>query len=287
MSSFERKHSGKGIKMNKIAEIGKGLIERGEDFVIAKVVDTQGSTPRKKGAFLLMKQDGTRYGTVGGGNLEAEVEKICLETFKTRESTICHFGLKPEDQQGIDMRCGGDADVSVEYVDAKRPESFIADFDEKSTAFIFGAGHVGKALEPILRSVNFTTRVIDDRPDFANRERFPDADEVLVIDSFRDAYQGMETDKNSYIIILTRGHSWDYDVLKQTLKRTAAYIGMIGSKSKVAEIYGLLREDGFSQEELNRVYSPVGMSIFAETPEEIAISITGEMIKVRAGHGER
>jgi len=273
--------------MSKITYIGKELIERGEDFVIAKVVDTRGSTPRKKGAVLLMKQDGTRFGTVGGGKLEAEVEKICLETFKTKESRLYHFGLKPEEQQGIDMRCGGDADVSVEYVDATKPESFIDDFDLKSTALIFGAGHVGLALEPILRYVNFTTKVIDDRPDFANRERFPEAEEVVVIDSFLDAYQGMETDDNSYVVIVTRGHRWDYDVLKQTLKRPRAYVGMIGSRTKVAEVYRMLREDGFSQDELDRVYSPIGTNIFAETPEEIAISIAGEMIKVRAGHGER
>lgn len=273
--------------MSKIVYIGKDLIERGEDFVVAKVVDTQGSTPRKKGACLLMKQDGTRFGTVGGGKLEAEVEKICLETFQTKESRIYHFRLTAKEQQGLDMRCGGDADVSVEYIDAKKPENFIADFDAKATVFIFGAGHVGQALEPVLRYVNFTTRVIDDRPDFANRERFPDADEVVVIDSFFNAYQGMETDENSYIVIVTRGHSADYDVLKQTLKRTTAYIGMIGSRGKVAEVYRMLREDGFSQADLDRVYSPIGTSIFAETPEEIAVSIAGEMIKVRAGHGER
>ena len=273
--------------MNKIVYIGRDLIEKGQDFVIAKVVDTQGSTPRKKGAWLLMKQDGTRFGTVGGGKLEAVVEKICLETFKTKESKIYHYALTPSDQQGLDMRCGGDTDVSIEYVDTKNPETFIADFDIKTTAFIFGAGHVGQALEPILRYVNFTTKMIDDRPEFANRERYPDADEVVVIDSFLDAYQGMETDENSYIVIATRGHSGDYDVLKQTLKRTTAYVGMIGSKNKVAELYRLLREDGFTQEDLDRVYSPIGTSIFAETPEEIAISIAGEMIKVRAGHGER
>ena len=273
--------------MSKITYFGKDLIERGEDFVIAKVVDTQGSTPRKKGACLLMKKDGTRTGTVGGGKLEAEVEKVCLETFKTKESKIYHYSLTPKDQQGLDMRCGGDADVSIEYVDAKNPASFIADFDVKATAFIFGAGHVGQAVEPILRYVNFTTKVIDDRPDFANRERFPGADEVIVIDSFLDAYQGMETDENSYIIIVTRGHAGDYDVLKQTLSKTTAYIGMIGSRNKVAELYRMLKEDGFRQEDLDRVYSPIGTSIFAETPEEIAISIVGEMIKVRAGHGER
>lgn len=273
--------------MSMISYLGRDLIEKGEDFVIAKVVDTQGSTPRKKGACLLMRKDGSRIGTVGGGKLEAEVEKICRATFETKESQIYHFRLKPEDQQGLDMRCGGDADVSVEYIDAGTPERFIEDFDVLATAYIFGAGHVGLALEPILRYVNFSTIVIDDRPDFANRERFPDADEVKVIDSFLDAYPGMETDENSYVVIVTRGHAGDYDVLKQTLKKTTAYVGMIGSKNKVREVYRMLAKDGFTQEQLDRVYSPIGTSIFAETPEEIAISIAGEMIKVRAGHGDR
>ncbi|WP_027400424.1 XdhC family protein [Anaerovorax odorimutans] len=272
--------------MSKISYIGKDLIEKGEDFVLAKVVDTIGSTPRKKGACLLMKKDGTRFGTVGGGTLEAETERIALETFNTKESKIYHFRLKPEEQQGLDMRCGGDADVSIEYIDAGNPQNFILDFNLESKVYIFGAGHVGQALEPVLRYVDFSTVIIDDRPDFANRERFKDADKVMVIDSFLDAYKGIETDENSYIIIVTRGHEADYDVLKQTLDRKTAYIGMIGSKGKVADIYKRLKEDGFTQEQLDRVYSPIGLSIYAETPEEIAISIVGEMIKVRSGHGK-
>lgn len=205
----------------------------------------------------------------------------------TKETKLYHFALTPKEQQGLDMRCGGDADVSIEYVDSSKPESFIADFDSKCTAYIFGAGHVGQALEPILRYVNFSTKVIDDRPDFASRERFPEADEIVVIDNFLNAYKGMETDEDSYIIIITRGHSGDYDVLKQTLNRTTNYIGMIGSKSKVAEVFKMLLKDGFTEEQLDRVYSPVGTNIFAETPEEIAISIVGEMIKVRSGHGKK
>ena len=275
-----------GNKMEKIVYFAKDLIEKGEDFVIAKVVDTHGSTPRKTGAWLLMKQDGTRMGTVGGGKLEAEVERLALETFRTKESKIHHFRLTEKEQQGLDMRCGGDADVSIEYIDAKHPENFVADFGLKSTAFIFGAGHVGKALEPVLRYVNFTTKVIDDRPDYANRERFPEADEVVVIDSFLDAYQGVETDENSYIIIMTRGHSADYDVLKQTLGKTVGYIGMIGSRGKVAQLYKMAKEDGFTQEQLDRVHSPIGLEISAETPEEIAISVVAEMIKVRAENGK-
>lgn len=278
--------------MHKISYIGKDLIEKGEDFVLAKVVDTTGSTPRKKGACLLMKKDGTRFGTVGGGKLEAEAERLSLEAFQTKESKIYHFELKPEDQKGLDMRCGGDADIRIEYVDAGKPETFALEFHTKTKAFIFGGGHVGLAVEPVLRSVDFSTIVLDDREEFANRERFPEADGVVVVDSFLTAYQEkttgklLETDEDSYIIIVTRGHSGDYDVLKQTLTRPNAYIGMIGSKGKVAELYRMLKEDGFSQAELDRVYSPIGLSIFAETPEEIAISIVAEMVKVRAGHGK-
>ena len=109
--------------MSKIVYIGRDLIEKGESFVIAKVVETTGSTPRKKGAWLLMREDGTRYGTVGGGKLEAEVERLALEAFQTKGSKLHQFRLKPEEQQGLDMRCGGDADVLIEYVDAAKPET--------------------------------------------------------------------------------------------------------------------------------------------------------------------
>ncbi|GAB1475664.1 XdhC/CoxI family protein [Bacillota bacterium] len=273
--------------MSKIMHIGRELIEKGESFVIAKVVDTRGSTPRKKGACLLMREDGIRYGTVGGGLLEAEVEKMALEAYKTRESKLYQFRLKPDDQLGLDMRCGGDADVYIQYVDSEKPEAFIEEFDVKSTAYIFGAGHVGLALEPILRYVGFATLVADDRAEFANELRFPEANRVEVLKSFEDAFAGMEPDENSYIIIVTRGHSYDYTVLKQSLGQSRAYIGMIGSRGKVADTMKRLEAEGFSQAELNKVYSPIGLSIFAETPEEIAVSVAAEMIKVRAGHGDR
>lgn len=274
-------------KMNKIIYIGRDLIEKGEDFVIAKVVDTQGSTPRKKGAWLLTKEDGTRYGTVGGGILEAEVERISLETFKTKESKLHKFRLKPKDQEGLDMRCGGDADVLIEYIDAKNPGSFIEEFGEKTRVIIFGAGHVGQALEPVLRYVGFETIVVDDRDEFANRDRYPHAGQIKLIKSFEDAFEDMAADENTYIVIVTRGHSFDYTVLRQSIERKAAYIGMIGSRGKVADTMERLEQEGFSKEVLEKVYSPIGLSIYAETPEEIAVSIGAEMIKVRAGHGDR
>ena len=271
---------------DKVIYIARDLIERGEDFVMAKVVDTHGSTPRKKGAYLLMKRSGERIGTVGGGKLEAETEKICLETLKTKQSRIYHFHLNKEDQDGIDMRCGGDADIAIDYIDASNPSNFIEDFGQKTTAYIFGAGHVAYALEPVLRYIGFETVVMDDRKQFANRERYPEAAEVIVGD-FEDAFHGMKPDENSYIIIVTRGHAADLTVLRQAIQQKNAYIGMIGSRIKVEANRRQLEEEGVPKEVLDRVYSPIGLKIHAETPEEIAISVAAEMIQVRAGYGAR
>lgn len=268
--------------MNKIREIGRSLIEEKEDFVLASVVDTNGSTPRKKGAWLLMKKDGTCFGTVGGGKLEAETEKIAKDTFSTKESKIVHFVLKPEDQQGIDMQCGGDAYIKIEYISEDTAEAFTKEMRLESKAIIFGGGHIGQALEPILRNIGFRTFVVDDREEYANRERFPYATEIEVIENFQDPYSRIETDEDSYVVIVTRGHMGDYEVLRETLKRKTGYMGMIGSKGKVANTFEMLLTEGFSQEDLAKIYSPIGLKIGAETPEEIAISIAGEMIRVRA-----
>ena len=271
---------------DKVIYVARELLERGEDFVMAKVVDTHGSTPRKKGAYLLMKANGDRIGTVGGGKLEAETERICLETFQTKKSQIYHFRLTKEEQGGIDMRCGGDADIAIDYVDASNPANFIEDFGQLTTAIVFGAGHVAHALDPVLRYVGFETIIVDDRAEFANRERYPEAKQVIVGD-YSKAFEGISTDKDSYIIIVTRGHAGDLEVLRQALKQENAYIGMIGSRGKVKLHMEQLEREGFDKKLLDKVYSPIGLEIASETPEEIAISIVAEMIQVRAGKGPR
>ena len=182
------------------------------------------------------------------------------------------------------MGCGGDADVLIEYIDADSPEDFVEEFNLQTTAYIFGAGHVGLALEPVLRYINFKTVAIDDREEYANRERFPKASEVKVISDFKHAFDGIETDENSYIIIVTRGHMGDYDVLKDALKQKSAYVGMIGSRKKNAMLFDMLRKEGYAEEDIKRIHAPIGLSIQAETPEEIAISIAAELIQVRANH---
>ena len=149
-------------------------------------------------------------------------------------------------------------------------------------AYIFGAGHCGEKLAHILPTVGFGTVVIDDREEFANRARFPEADEILVPETMDLPFGGIAFDDSSYIIIVTRGHAHDELVLRGALRTGAGYIGMIGSKRKRETIYANLLADGYKQSDIDRVYSPIGMDIGAETPEEIAVSITAEMIKVRA-----
>ncbi|MHC1721807.1 MAG: XdhC family protein [Aminipila sp.] len=265
-----------------IMELAKELIKNGEDFVVAKVVDAKGSTPRKKGAWLLMRKNDKSFGTVGGGILETETEKMALALFESKQSYIHHFVLTPGKMQSLDMRCGGDVDISFEYISADNAEAFLEEFRIKSTAYIFGAGHVGLALEPILRYVGFDTIVVDDREEFVNRERFPESKNIFKISNYQNAFSQLHPDKNSYIVIVTRGHAGDYEVLKQSLEFECAYIGMIGSRKKVAYTFDLLEKQGVSRERLEKVHSPIGIDIKAETPEEIAISITAEMISVRA-----
>jgi xanthine dehydrogenase accessory factor len=149
-------------------------------------------------------------------------------------------------------------------------------------AFLFGAGHVARPTAQLAAMVGFAVSVADDRGEFANAERFPDADEIRVLDSFENSFTGLELGRDDYVVILTRGHLYDKTVLAQALKTRAGYIGMIGSRSKRNTIYAALFEEGVSQADIDRVHSPIGISIDAETPEEIAVSIIGEMIQHRA-----
>jgi xanthine dehydrogenase accessory factor len=134
-----------------------------------------------------------------------------------------------------------------------------------------------------LSALGFFTVVIDDRPEFASQERFPTADRLVVPSSFDDVVPSLEIDEESYVVIVTRGHAHDTNVLRQVLRTPAVYIGMIGSKTKVAGAFQTLREEGFTSADLERVHAPIGLSIGAETPEEIAISIAAQLIQVRAG----
>jgi xanthine dehydrogenase accessory factor len=150
------------------------------------------------------------------------------------------------------------------------------------TAYIFGAGHVSRSLAEFVKAVGFWTVILDDRVEYANHERFPEVDEVIILDSFSDSVSKIPIGRDSFIVIVTRGHLNDLTVLAQVLKFDAGYIGMIGSRRKCELIFQELRRMGFQEEDIQRVHAPIGIPIGAETPEEIGISIVAEMIQMRA-----
>lgn len=272
-----------------ISYIARKFIEENIDFAIAKVIETKGSAPRKRGATMIMTPEGNFYGTVGGGLLEAKTQELCQKVMETKESITYEYILdeKQSGENALAMGCGGDATVQVDFVEAANPGDFVEKFKLKSDAYVFGGGHVAYALEPLLRHVDFTTTIIDDREEYANPERYPNAERTIVCDTFDHCFNEIEPDEDSYIVIVTRGHRGDLQVLRQALTKPNAYIGMIGSRRKNSLLYEQLLKEGFTQEQLDYVHAPIGLKIKSETPEEIGISIVAEMIQVRAEKAER
>ncbi len=180
----------------------------------------------------------------------------------------------------------GPAKISIHAEATDGPRLLVEAIRPSATAYLFGAGHVSRQIAPLCETVGFRTVVLDDRPEFASRERFAAPTELVVLKTF-DPLPPLPVDEDSYLIIVTRGHLHDGSVLKQALRTRAGYIGMIGSRRKRDLIYRGLREQGFREEDLARVHSPIGLDILAETPEEIAVSIVGELIRARAERERR
>lgn len=171
-------------------------------------------------------------------------------------------------------------------IPSTRDRFYIEPLSSYGTVYIFGAGHISQKLAVMTGMVGFRTVVLDDREEYANKVRFPTADSVVVVNDNRIVFQDLPLDPESYLVIVTRGHLHDKDILQQALLSEAVYVGMIGSKRKREEIYRALEKEGFLREQLEKVYSPIGISIGAESPEEIAVSITAELIQVRNNHNK-
>jgi len=246
------------------------LRRAGRKCALATVVAARGSIPAYESAKMLVREDGSMVGTVGGGCVEAEVWNAAREAMETEKPRTLSFDLAGEAIYDNGLICGGQLDV---YVEPILPVQM---------AYIFGAGHVSLSLSKIAAMAGFHTTVIDDRENFANRERFPEADEVIARD-FEEAFAGLGVNSSSYIVICTRGHKDDMRVLKWAVGTPARYVGMIGSKRKALEVFKQLESEGVARERLERVHTPVGLDIGAVTPEEIAVSVVAEMIAVRRG----
>lgn len=336
------------------------VLESGEELVQATIIKHSGSTPRSVGSKMFVRRDGRVIGTIGGGLVEFELQKLAGEVFQTRQARLKTVELSGKDAATTDqMICGGRLEFLMEYLsgtpecarefrrtvtalqegkkgylikaldmdngsipEVRRcvvrkdsvvqgtfagPDAWIATLVGESvrkkspviaemegkrffvepgflpgTVYLFGAGHVSRPVAELASLVDFRTVILDDRKEFANPERFPKADNIMVIPSYDNVFDGLDIGPDSYLVVVTRAHLHDKTVLEQCLRTQAGYIGMIGSKRKQHLVYEELLGKGFTAEDLNRVHNPIGLDIKAETPEEIAVSIVAELILERS-----
>jgi xanthine dehydrogenase accessory factor len=240
----------------------------GQKCALATIVQVRGSIPSFESAKLLVREDGSMIGTIGGGCVEAEVWNAAREVIATEKPRHTHFSLGQDAAYDNGLICGGQLDVFVEPV-VPQP-----------AAYIFGAGHISKSLSKVADLAGFRTIVIDDRETFANRERFPEADEIHA-DDYELVFPKLPVNETAYIVIVTRGHRDDMRVLKWAIGTTARYIAMIGSKRKVIGVVQELQKEGVAPAAFERVFAPMGFDIGAVSPEEIAVAVVAEMIAVR------
>jgi xanthine dehydrogenase accessory factor len=353
------KGSGEEYLMKTSAEILCESLAKGEEAVLATIINHQGSTPRTAGTRMVISGDGRGHGTIGGGTLEARVLEAARELLAGGRSRIVSFDLAAEGVAATEMICGGRVEILLDRVIPTAEASAVfnrwqqAQADREDCLFVtviagaegnieridhclvladgtvhgpfplsssalhqaanegraptpiqvmkienttvvieptrkpktlhlFGAGHVARPTAHLASLVGFRVEVMDDRDEFADAARFPDADVIRVLPDFSRALSKVPVDGDSFVVIVTRGHEYDKTVLAQILKTEAGYVGMIGSRRKREAIYRALLTEGFTHEDLRRVHCPIGLDIGAETPEEIAVSIVAQLIRHRA-----
>src|SRR5580658_4487196 len=240
----------------------------GQKCALATIVQVNGSIPSYESAKLLVREDGSMLGTIGGGCVEAEVWNAARDVMQEERARHMNFSLGQDAAYDNGLICGGQLSVFVEPV-IPQPRLFV-----------FGAGHISKCISKIASMAGFATVIVDNREAFANRERFPEADEIHS-EEYEEVFPKIIINESSYIIIVTRGHRDDMRVLKLAMATQARYISMIGSKRKVINVIRELEREGMPREAFERIHAPMGLDIGAISPEEIAISVAAEMIAVR------
>lgn len=352
-NSYDKRYqlyTGDFIAMNGIKQLfetAKTTMEQHRDFVFVTIIASSGSSPRGAGCRMLVMDDGTAYGTIGGGNVEYQSIQQAKEVLLQKQSFTKGYKLRKDQIADLGMICGGDVMVYFQYISYSNQSFYqlcsqlLADWDQSENCwlimditnetawsagfyrepkgmyglsiddptpllqskaiqvtikdrryysepliragivYIFGGGHVAQELVPILTHLDFRCVVFDDRPEFANPDVFPDASRCIIGD-FERISDFITIQPSDYLCIMTRGHHYDYLVQKQSLLTSAYYIGVMGSRHKKAMIREKLLADGFTDIQIARFQTPIGLPISAETPAEIAISIAGELIQWRA-----
>jgi xanthine dehydrogenase accessory factor len=241
---------------------------QGDICALASIIKVKGSTPRAEGSKMLVRSDGTMLGSIGGGCLEASVWEAAKEVIRLETPKLMDFDLTGREDTPEGLICGGIMQVLVEPV---LPQPVV---------FILGAGHIGFAVAKMANLTGFQVVVVDERPAYANKERFPDAGHIYVEDP-SSMIAKLNINRASYLVIACRGHLEDQEALAEALKTPACYIGMLGSKKKVKTVFANLVQQGIPEESLKRIHAPIGVPIATDTPEEIAVSILAEIIDVR------
>ena len=252
----------------KILKAVSSAVEKGIETAVVTVLEVKGSSPGKEGSMMAVFSDGSILGTVGGGALEYEFIKEALKAIKENKS--CEKSFELTEKGSLHMKCGG-------FVRA-----YIKVFAKREKLLIMGGGHLGAELYTLGKFLNKYVVIFDDREEFANRERFPEADEII-LGKMKETVKNYSIDENSYIIIVTRGHENDKECLKAILDKKVSpkYIGMVGSRGKVLSTYKELLDKGYLKEELKKIYSPIGLDISSSEPKEIALGIMAEITAVK------
>ncbi len=244
------------------------LRKLGQKCAVATIVQVNGSIPSYESAKMLVREDGSMLGTIGGGCVEAEVWNAAREVIETEKPRHLTFSLGQDAAYDNGLICGGQLNIFVEPV------------TPQPRAYIFGGGHVSKSISKVANMAGFATVIVDDREAFSNAERFPEADATYA-EPYEEVFPKLEIASSSYLVIVTRGHRDDMRVLRWAVTTGARYIAMIGSRRKTISVVKELEKEGFPRELFQKVFAPMGLEIGAETPEEIAISVVAEMVAVR------
>lgn len=246
-------------------------VEQNERVALVTIVDVSGSSPGKLGSKMVVNKDGLIAGTIGGGAVEAKAIEEAKLALKEDKGKILSYQLNKEEASQEDwMICGGNIKL---FIDVIAPQEEMV---------IFGAGHIAVILSKFAKMVGFKVTIIDERKEFASQERFPEADRIIVSEP-GTAIGKIKGVDSAYIVVVTRGHLKDEEALLSVINHNPRYIGMIGSKEKNALIFRHLKEKGIDEENITKIFAPIGLKIGAKTPEEIAISILAEIIKVKRG----
>ena len=238
-------------------------VNHGQRFAFATIIEsTLKGTPRKTGAKMLVLEDGTIWGTIGGGRNEKAAQQECLKAIKTQKPaclTYSYFGGKG---QSI---CGGQIKV------------FIEPFVGKKHLIICGGGHIALPLSALGKILGFKVTVIDNRREFASKRRFPHIDQVI-FGPYAERLKQVTVTPDTFIVIVTQGNEGDFESLKIAIRSPAAYIGVISSAAKRIKFFKKLKEEGVPEKDLKRIQAPMGVDIGAQTPQEIAVSIAAELV---------